>query len=50
MSLTAKDGFPYYFGLGNTSSLRELFSEQSTFIFLESITNQKAGYRYAADK
>lgn len=50
MTLTAKDGFPYYFGLGNTSSLRQLFSEQSTFIFLESITDQKAIYRYAADK
>jgi|SRR5690242_3498349 uncharacterized damage-inducible protein DinB len=50
MSLTAKDGFPYYFGLANTSSLRQLFSERSTFIFLESITDHKALYRYAADK
>ena len=50
MTLTAKDGFPYYVGLVNTSSLRQLFSEHSTFIFLESITDQKADYRYEANK
>ena len=50
MTLTAIDGFPYYLGLVNTSSLRQLFSEHSTFNFLEPITDQKADYRYAADK
>ncbi|RYE38841.1 MAG: DinB family protein [Sphingobacteriales bacterium] len=36
--------------LENTSSLRDMFSKQSSFSFLEAITDQKANYRYAPGK
>jgi uncharacterized damage-inducible protein DinB len=50
MTLTARDGFPYYLELGNSSSLGQLFSEQARFIFLKSITDEKAAYCYAPGK
>lgn len=50
MKLTPKDGFPYYLALGNTDSLKKLFSSQTNFTFLESIGDERANYRYAKDK
>lgn len=50
MDLTPKDGFPYYYKLGNTASLKQLFSSQSTFLLLESISEEKATYRYSSEK
>lgn len=50
MDLTPKDGFSYYYKLGNTASLKQLFSAQSTFLLLESISEGKAKYRYSNEK
>ncbi|MEP2447177.1 MAG: DinB family protein [Balneola sp.] len=50
MKHTAKDGFPYYFDLVKDDDLSTLFSSLSTFTFLESISEEKAAYRYAPDK
>ncbi len=50
MDLTPKDGFPYYYKLGNITSLRPLFLLQSTFLLLGSISEDKAKYRYGTDK
>ena len=44
------DGFPYYFDLVKNNDLERLFSSRSTFIFLNSIDEEKAAYRYAPDK
>jgi len=50
MKYTPKDGFPYYFNLAGTTDCIPLFSSQSTFSFLESISEEKSTYRYAPDK
>jgi len=50
MSYLPKDGFPYYFDLVKDQDFKALFSSSSTFTFLNSITEEKAEYRYAPDK
>jgi uncharacterized damage-inducible protein DinB len=50
MKYTPKDGFPYYLDLVKNMDCQPLFSSQSTFTFLNSISEEKASYRYAPDK
>lgn len=50
MKYTPKDGFPYYFDLVKNEDCTSLFSSLSTFTFLNSITAEKAEYRYAPNK
>jgi uncharacterized damage-inducible protein DinB len=48
--LAPGDGFPYYFDLVKGKDLKELFYSESTFRFLNSITEEQAAHRYAPDK
>lgn len=50
MNYTPKDGFPYYYNLVSRTDCKTLFSSHATFAFLSSIDEEKAAYRYAADK
>jgi len=50
MKYKVQDGFPYYFALVKDNDCLELFSSQSTFVFLDSISEEKADYRYQSDK
>ncbi|WP_299438382.1 DinB family protein [uncultured Aquimarina sp.] len=50
MKHTPEDGFPYYFDLVKDTDCIPLFSSLSTISFLNSINEEKATYRYAADK
>lgn len=50
MKYTPKDGFPYYFNLAKEENLDALFYASSTFELLQSISEEKASYRYAPDK
>ncbi|PWL39649.1 DinB family protein [Flagellimonas aquimarina] len=50
MKYTPKDGFPYYFDLVKNMDCPSLFSDSSTGIFLNSISEEKAVYRYAPNK
>ncbi|MCX2680037.1 DinB family protein [Galbibacter sp. EGI 63066] len=50
MKYTPKDGFPYYFDFVKDTDCQQLFSSLSSFIFLNSINEEKAAYRYAPDK
>ena len=50
MIYTPKDGFPYYFDLVKHEDCKSLFSSLSTVNFLNSIDEEKATYRYAANK
>jgi len=50
MRYTPEDGFPYYFDFVKDDDLYTLFSSLSTFTFLNSLSEEKAAYRYAPDK
>ena len=50
MKFTPQDGFPYYLDLVNNMDCKTLFSSESTFTFLNSISEKKADYCYAPDK
>jgi len=50
MKYTSKDGFPYYFDLVEDIDCKLLFSSLSTITLLNSINEEKATYRYAANK
>ena len=50
MKYKPEDGFPYYFNLVKDDRLHSLFSSSSTLTFLESISEEKANYRYLPDK
>lgn len=50
MSYIPSDGFPYYLGLTESMNCQRLFASVSTFKFLQTIDEKKAGYRYAEDK
>jgi uncharacterized damage-inducible protein DinB len=50
MKYSVADGFPYYFDLVRDFQYNELFLSQATFTFLESISEEKACYRYSKDK
>ena len=47
---TPKDGFPYYFDLAKSNDLPTLFSSLTSYTFLNSLSEEKAAYRYAPDK
>ncbi|MFY0602020.1 MAG: DinB family protein [Cyclobacteriaceae bacterium] len=50
MTYQPEDGFPYYFDLVKNADCLTLFSSLSTFDFLNSINEENATYRYAANK
>jgi len=50
MKYTAEDGFPYYIELLGDADYRFLFSSQENFELLETLSDEKANYRYAPDK
>lgn len=50
MKYTPGDGFPYYFDFVKFMDYKLLFTSSSTLKFLNSITGEKAKYRYAANK
>lgn len=50
MKHTPKDGFPYYYGLVEPEDCLTLFESQKTFHFLNTISEEKANYRYAPEK
>ena len=50
MKHTPKDGFPYYFELVQPKDCLALFESQETFHFLNTISEEKAHYRYAPEK
>lgn len=50
MKYTSKDGFPYYLDFVKNMDCKSLFSSTSTFIFLNSISEEEAAYRYARGK
>ena len=50
MKYTIEDGFPYYIELVGNLNYRQLFSSQQNIALLESISEEKACYRYAPDK
>lgn len=50
MKYTPKDGFPYYYQLAKEGDLSSIFAPMPTLSFLQSIDEEKAQYRYAADK
>ena len=50
MNYTPKDGFPYYLDLVKNSDYLTLFTSESTAAFLNSISEEKATYRYATGK
>src|SRR5690554_4433973 len=50
MKYSVSDGFPYYIELLGNADYRQLFSSQESFAFLETISEEKASYRYAPDK
>ena len=50
MSLSPKDGFPYYYSLAKASDLKDLFSSTPHLGLIQSITEEKAKYRYAPNK
>jgi uncharacterized damage-inducible protein DinB len=50
MKYTPKDGFPYYLDFVKNMDCQSLFSSTSTFTFLNSISEEKAAYRYAPSK
>ncbi|TRX58437.1 DinB family protein [Fulvivirga sp. M361] len=47
---TPEDGFPYYFDLAKSDDLPTLFSSLTSYIFLNSLDEEKAAHRYAPDK
>lgn len=50
MKYTPKAGFPYYYDLVKDMNYRSLFASSSTITLLNSISEEKAVYRYAPDK
>jgi uncharacterized damage-inducible protein DinB len=50
MKYTPEDGFPYYFDLVKNRGCLSLFTSEQAFIFLNSISEEKALYRYEMDK
>jgi uncharacterized damage-inducible protein DinB len=50
MKYTAQDGFPYYAELVGSADYKQLFSSLEVFEFLRSISEEKAGFRYAPGK
>lgn len=50
MNLTVADGFPYYIALVESASLKDLFHSIENLKLLSSISEQKAGFRYAPGK
>ncbi len=50
MKYSPGDGFPYYFDFVKDMDYKLLFTSSSTLKFLNSITEEKAKYRYAPDK
>lgn len=50
MKYSPEDGFPYYFDFVKDMDYKSLFTSSSTLKFLNSITEEKATYRYAANK
>ena len=47
---TVSDGFPYYIEQLENADYRQLFVSQDNFALLGTINEEKAKYRYAADK
>lgn len=50
MRYTPQDGFPYYFELAQEQELSALFASLKTNALLESLSEEKAAYRYASGK
>ena len=50
MIYTTEDGFPYYFNIVKNEDYKSLFTSSSTSIFLSSINEKKAIYRYEPNK
>jgi uncharacterized damage-inducible protein DinB len=50
MKYTVQDGFPYYIERLGNSDYRQLFSSGEDISFLETISEEKATYRYAPGK
>lgn len=50
MKYIPKDGFPYYFDFVKRADYLPLFTSESAFDFLNSISEEKALYRYKTDK
>ncbi len=50
MAYAPEDGFPYYYNLVKDKDCSSLFNSLSTFTFLDAIDEEKASFRYAADK
>jgi uncharacterized damage-inducible protein DinB len=50
MKYIPKDGFPYYLEIVKNLDSLSLFTSESTFVFLNSISEANALYRYEIDK
>ena len=50
MKYTPKDGFPYYLDLVKNSDCLTLFTSETTAAFLNSISEEKATFRYETGK
>ena len=50
MNYIVSDGFPYYISLVGTSQVTGLFTAQSNFRLLGSLTEKQMTHRYAPDK
>lgn len=50
MKYSINDGFPYYIELLGTADYRQLFLSKENMELLHSLTEEKAGFRYAPDK
>ena len=50
MKHSPADGFPYYFNLVKKYGCRDLFLSQTTFTFLDTISEEKACFRYSKEK
>jgi uncharacterized damage-inducible protein DinB len=50
MKYTVQDGFPYYIELLGNANYKQLFSSQENFALLETMSEEKANYRYAPNK
>ncbi|WP_431121061.1 DinB family protein [Flagellimonas flava] len=50
MTYSPQDGFPYYLDLAGNSDCQILFASTATLSFLETISEEKSTFRYAAGK
>src|ERR1044071_3118841 len=50
MKYAVEDGFPYYIELVGNADYQRLFSSPENFELLESLSEEKAAYRYAPGK